>query len=105
MEKDLKVKELKKELLELEERSIKDQTAKSNDSVVSGFIMIAVGAVCVTIGIANQILVSNISGIGIIIFGIFKMSSGKSSFSDFEKMKKVKEDRIITIKKELLDLE
>jgi hypothetical protein len=105
MEKEIKIKELKKELLDLEERALQDESNKAKDQTVSGFIMIAVGLVCVTIGIANDISVSLISGVGIFIFGIVKMSQGKSVMIDFEKAKQNKEERIITIKKELIDLE
>jgi hypothetical protein len=105
MEKDLRIKQLKKELLELEGREMKDEAKASNDKVVSGLILIAIGGISLTYGLGYEIVISTIAGIIAVVIGIWQMNTGKSSLTSFEDRKKVKEERVIIIKKELLDLE
>ncbi|KEQ28292.1 hypothetical protein N180_01265 [Pedobacter antarcticus 4BY] len=105
MENELKIKELKKELLDLEERELFDESKKSAESTTSGFILVAIGAICITYGIGYDITINTIVGVAVLLFGIFKMSRGKRSMSVYELNKKNKEEKIILIKKRLLDLE
>lgn len=105
MEKNLKVKELRKELLELEGRELQDGAKPANDKVVSGLIVIAIGGICLTYGLGYEIEISIISGVIALLVGIYQISAGKSSLAKYEEHKLSKEQKIISIKKELLDLE
>ncbi|MBB6273145.1 hypothetical protein HDF26_003605 [Pedobacter cryoconitis] len=105
MEKRLKIKELKKELLDLEGRPLQDDSKRSNNKIVSGFIIIAVCLVVMAIGIVNKLPISIILGFFGACYGVHLLLFGQNCLNDFKQIKRDREEKIIMIKKELLDLE
>jgi uncharacterized membrane protein HdeD (DUF308 family) len=100
------IKALKKELIELEQANMNDTTKpKAQDKVVSGFICIGVGLICLAYGIAQDITVSVISGFIALVFGIIWMVIGNTSSNSHNVSEASKRNRIVEIKKQLIDLE
>lgn len=104
MNNEQRIKELKFELLELEGRELKNTEKSSNNQMGSGGVIIAIGAISLTVGLANALDGVIFMGGGAILIGILMTVAGKSNLNDFEEQKKVREERIIAIKKELITL-
>lgn len=99
------VKDLKKELLELEGNPQESPKERATNNSASGIIMIGVGAVCLAIGIIKEISVSSFSGGIVLIIGFVMIFKSNTSINEFEDKQKEKQARILAIKKALIDLE
>ncbi|MFA4866705.1 MAG: hypothetical protein WC623_00835 [Pedobacter sp.] len=105
MNKELRIKELKRELLEIEGRELQNVERGSNNLMGSGGVIIAIGAICLTIGAANAMFWLLILGPVTMLIGVLMMSNAKSNLNEFEQKKKERAERILKIKMELVDLE
>ena len=101
----MKIKELKKELLDLEGRQIKDGSRASSNKTTSGYITLGVGLVGFAYGIGYDLPLITVMGVLSVVWGVMQMIMGKQANDEYEKAKIGREQKIIDIKKELLDLE
>lgn len=120
MDNQEKIKELKKELLELESKNVENDVVRmaryaAEDSAAVINILVSIGAIIMGI---VMILVPDmddsfkvmgaivfIIGLIFIVFSSNKKSEAKSSYDNFKSEKADRESRILNIRTNLLDLE
>lgn len=105
MDNEKRIKQLKKELIEIEGREIKNVEGSSSSQIGSGFVIIGVGIVALTIGAVNAIFWLLIVGPITMMVGILMMSNAKSNLKEFEQSKRQREEQVMKIKREIIDLE
>lgn len=106
MDNQEKIKALKSELLELESKDLNQFYNKAKSNIIGSVIIFLIGCYLLSQGLGLDDAAFPVgTGIILIIGGIIGLIMGGAKNAEAESLKKDTENKILSIKKELLELE
>lgn len=102
-----KIKSLKSELLELEAKDVNQLFKNAKSNIIGGIGIFLIGCFILagSLNVSSEASIPAVMGAGLMLWGIIGLIVGASKNGDAENTKVEVQNRILSIKKELLDLE